>query len=65
MPKSTAVTPVKPVPVIVTNVPPVSGPDVGLSTSHTRRRDSIFQRSSPKPVRRLTRERSPHDRSSR
>ena len=30
VPKSTAVTPVKPVPVIVTNVPPAAGPDVGL-----------------------------------
>ena len=30
MPKSTAVAPVKPVPVIVTNVPPPRGPAVGL-----------------------------------
>ena len=30
VPKSTAVTPVKPVPVIVTNVPPTSGPAAGL-----------------------------------
>ena len=32
VPKSTAVAPVKPVPVIVTNVPPPSGPAVGLIT---------------------------------
>ena len=30
VPKSTAVAPVKPVPVIVTNVPPAAGPLVGL-----------------------------------
>ena len=30
VPKSTAVAPVKPVPVIVTRVPPASGPLVGL-----------------------------------
>ena len=30
VPKSTAVTPVNPVPVIVTNVPPAAGPKVGL-----------------------------------
>ena len=30
VPKSTAVAPVKPAPVIVTNVPPVVGPLVGL-----------------------------------
>ena len=30
VPKSTAVAPVKPVPVIVTNVPPADGPLVGL-----------------------------------
>jgi hypothetical protein len=29
-PKSTAVAPVKPVPVMVTTVPPASGPDEGL-----------------------------------
>ena len=31
VPKSTAVTPVKPNPVIVTNVPPLAGPNVGLT----------------------------------
>ena len=30
VPKSTAVAPVKPVPVMVTNVPPDAGPDDGL-----------------------------------
>ena len=31
VPKSTAVAPVKPVPVIVTEVPPVKGPAAGLT----------------------------------
>ena len=31
VPKSTAVAPVKPVPVIVTNVPPASDPTLGLT----------------------------------
>ncbi len=30
VPKSTAVAPVKPIPVIVTVVPPAAGPDAGL-----------------------------------
>ncbi len=35
VPKSTAVAPVKPVPVIVTNVPPVDGPVSGLMAPTT------------------------------
>ena len=38
VPKSTAVASVKPVPVIVTDVPPVEGPDVGLTPVTGRRR---------------------------
>ena len=37
-PKLTAVAPVKPVPVIVTDVPPAVGPFVGLTLVHRRRR---------------------------
>ena len=36
VPKSTAEAPVKPVPVIVTNVPPVAGPIVGLKAGNRR-----------------------------
>ena len=39
VPKSTAVAPVKPVPVIVTNVPPAGGPMVGLMPETVGARD--------------------------
>jgi hypothetical protein len=57
-PKLTAVTPVKPVPVIVTKVPPTAGPEVGLkpvTVVGVIRSSSI---SSPNRKRRLVRARS-------
>ena len=39
VPNLTALAPVKPVPVIVTEVPPVLGPEVGADAGHGRRGD--------------------------
>ena len=61
VPKSTAVAPVKPVPVIVTNVPPAAGPLVGLRPVTVGAATAVYVNSSAAEVsRRAARRRHGH-----